>query len=542
MVSTHRISFYNPCDETKLMNLLFPTAWIASILCVMIISFIKKPLRIPTISFGWRTFVVLGIILLPAIVRILLYQPNRIHGDDLLTASFSMAYHPRTTPFFAGVPTSTEWVASFPAPYFLFQKLFLRLFGASVLTVKLSVIPYVLIVSAMTYSIAAYMFNPFTGAVAVVLYAFMAISLYLETLGLHFISSTAIFMIFFYATLRSAKSTAPFWPTITGVACAACYLSYTSSYIALSVLLVGILTQKKLWKKSAWILIGFLITIAPFATYAIKTDNYFIGRINQISLLSGSWSNDRETAKTLGGALSVIQKNLVLSLRSFVEDGIGGHGGYLFDRKAFFNHSGLFLFLLGVTMSLVLVWEKGGIALLFLVLLLSYITGVVLTIPPPAYHRLSLTFPFIAIVSAIPFSLHFKKYVGSGALGIGLYILFVYAYTNITYFQSTVKKETLIPDAAVITHVNTTYPGRHIHVAAFPGFALERLYPFFQPRTALSIDTQYHATYLDHFDAEEPYLYIITLSPAFKDKFVAIDPEGTYVQFSDQYGLFVNKR
>lgn len=522
------------------MNLLLPIAWIASILFIITISLVKKPLHIPRITLGWRTFAILGIILLPAIVRILLYQPNRIHGDDLLTASFSLDYRPLTTPFFAGVPVSTDWVASFPAPYFLFQKIFLRIFGASVLTVKLSIVPYILIVSTMTYLIGAHIFNPFTGAIAVALYAFMAISLYLETLGLHFISSTAIFMIFFYAMLRSIHSTKPFWPTITGILCASCYFFYTSSYIALPILLVGVLTQKKLWKKSAWILIGFLITIAPFATYAIKTDNYFTGRINQISLLSGSWSNDRETAKTTDGAISAIKKNLTLSLRSFIEDGIGGHGGYLFDRRAFFNRTGLLLFLTGAALSFVLLWRNGSILLILLVPMLSYITGVVLTIPPPAYHRLSLVFPFIAIVSAIPFSLHFKKYLLSVALGIALYLILVYAYTNISYFTSTVQKEALIPDAAIITHINKTYPERRIHVAAFPGFALDRLFPFFIPKTSLSIDTQYHATYLENFEKNEPYLYIITLTPEFKEKFIAADQEGTYTQFSDQYGIFVN--
>jgi len=495
-----------------------------------------------------RSVGILLIILLPILIRVLHYQPARIHGDDLMTASFSIGYHPLTANFFAGVPEGKAWVAKFPSPYFLFQKLFLRITGATVLTVKLSVLPYILIVSVMTFLIARMLIGPFAAVAAVILYAFMAISIYHETLGLHFISSTAAYMIFFYALLRAMKHTKPFWYAVSGIGAGACYLSYTSSYIALPVLLVALVAHAVVKKKKAytagiiWALAGFFVIVAPFLTYAIKTENYFVGRINQVSLLTGTWSANYDKQQDTATQTTVIQNNLLLSLRAFIQDGIGGHGGYTFNKRAFFDRTGLILFSIGTAMSLFLMLKKGGIALILLTILAAYITGVVLTIPPPAYHRLSLAFPFIAIISAVPFYYLARWVHPRVAILIAASLLAVYAGTNIHYVQTAVMKESLIEDAAIIRFINDTYPNRHIHIAAFPYFALEKIYPFFKPATALSVDTKYHTDYVNRFERNEPYLYIITLPKEFREQFINADTNGTYIPYSEKYGIFTNAK
>jgi len=492
-----------------------------------------------------RTIGVVILVLLPVVVRILNYQPYRIHGDDLLTASFSQGFHPQTTNFFAGIPDGSKWVAKFPAPYFFLQKIFLRIAGASILTVKLSILPYVFIVSAMTYLIAQTILSPFAAVAATLLYAFMAISIYHETLGLHFVSSTAIYMIFFYALLRMLQKGKPFWFCMSGIFAALCYLSYTSSYIALPVLIIAIIGNAIRWNHKTrrliwWTIVGFVVTIAPFFTYASTTENYFVGRIDQVSLLTGSWSAARKQSQTVSGAIAAVKENFVLSIHALTRDGVGGHGGYLFGRRAFFHPVGAVLFAIGSLIALLTMWHHGGLALVILTILLSYLTGVVLTIPPPAYHRLTLTFPFIAIISALPFHLleNFRRQ--KVVVIISCLLLAIYAGVNIHYVQTATRNEAVIEDAAIIRLINTTYPGRHIHVAAFPAFALDKLYPFFTPTAATSIDTQYHNAYLSRFNRNEAYLYVITLPEEFKRKFEDADPAGTYIQFSDKYGIFVN--
>lgn len=521
--------------------------WILSIVLLIQSAFLHTPIHIPRIRWNKRSLIIVCIILLPIVVRLLNYQPTRIHGDDLLTAYFSTHYHPRTTNFFSGIPDGTEWVAKFPTPYFFFQKIFLNIFGATVHTVKLSILPYVFIVSIMTYVIASMLFGSVTGIVAVIIYAFMAISIYHETLGLHFVSSTALYMLFLYTLIQSIRKNTPCWFVFSGIMAASCYLSYTSSYIALPMLILAILVYSINHKKNTvtqwvvWSLMGFLVTFAPFLTYAITQENYFSGRIQQVSLLTGSWSTSKLTHPSFTLAQDILTLNAITALRAMMYDGIGGHGGYTFNQKAFFHPLGLFLFLLG---SIILFLHKKYMQekiLIFTTVIMSFITGVVLTIPPPAYHRLTLTFPFIAIISAAPF-VHLLK-VPYRSLGIWTtcITLAIFAGTNLSYVQSAVKKEVMIDDVAIIQYINATYPNRHIHIAAFPSFALGKIYSFFTPKTARSIDTKYHIQYLKDFNTNEPYLYILTLPDAFKAQFMAKDPNGILIPFSEKYWIMVNK-
>jgi len=497
----------------------------------------KKPF------FTTRRMALVLLILLPVMVRVLNYQPNRIHGDDLLTATFSQNYRPLTTHFFSGIPDSTEWVAKFPTPYFLFQKIFLHIFGATILTVKLSVLPYVLIVSWMTYLIGAALIGPVAGAAAVVIYAFMAVSIYHETLGLHFISSTAIFMIFFYTILRAQTDKKTFWYAASGITCGLCYLSYTSSYIAFPILLIAFLTaflQKKpfVTKWVVWSLIGMSVVILPFFTYATVVENYFGGRINQVSLLTGSWSAGKLTAFSVPMVLVLLYESLSVSVLSLVKNGIGGHGGYLFNQQAFFHPTGLIFFLSGLLYALLGMKNHNGMRLALLTVLLTFFTGMVLTIPPPAFHRLTLAFPFIAIISAAPFalvSLHKKS-----AVIIAMVLLSAYAGTNIRYAQTALLPEALIEDAAIIKHINTTYPNRQIHIAAFPSFALGKFFPFFGDTSALSIDTKFHRNYLADPAYTEPFVFIITLPREFRADFEAMYPAASVYHYSDKYELLVN--
>lgn len=529
-------------------TVVLPFLWVIAIISVGLSALLYSHLTTPHLHLTPQAILIGLIILLPIIVRISNYQPDRIHGDDLLTATFSKEFHPLTTNFFAGIPEGTEWVAKFPAPYFLLQKVFLRIAGASVLTVKLSVLPYILLVSYMTFVIGTMLFGAYAGASAVIIYAFMAISIYLETLGLHFVSSTAIYMLFFYTVLKSLRAEKPIWFAASGITVGACYLSYTSSYIALPILGLAIImyaatTHKKhiVYRWTIWALLGCVVTLSPFVTYALTQENYFGGRINQVSLLTGSWSASRLKTPSFPLARDLIIHNTDTALQSMIHDGIGGHGGYTFNQRAFFHPFGLLLFLIGAPYLFLRKTSRKEGALILATVAVSFITGVVLTIPPPAYHRFTLAFPFIALVSAAPFSFLLQKKFASVGIWISCVTLAIYAGVNLHYVKTTVKKEALIEDAAIIKYLNETYPNRHIHIAAFPSFALEKLYMFFMPKTAISIDTQYHLNYLQHFNRDEPYVYVITLPREFEAQFRAADPHGTIIPFSDKYWFMVNE-
>lgn len=526
------------------MNILLPLLWISSQLMLLVTAAFVSRIRFSfRIRWDMTTIWILFLILLPILVRTLNYQPDRIHGDDLLTASFSLDYHPRTANFFAGIPEGNVWVAKFPTPYFLFQKLFLQITGSSILTVKLSILPYILIVSWMTYRIASLVLGRLGAIVAVTLYAFMPISVYLETLGLHFVSSTAAFTVFTYLLFRAHREPKPFWFAGAGIAAAWCYFFYTSSYIAFPLLCIALLFQtirRRSLTGIVWALIGFLLTIAPFV-HAAWGNVYFSERINQVSLLTGSWSDKKEHIQSIGDAWKIVTDNTILSLRSLAISGIGGHGGYTFDQQAMFHIPGLILFVLGFAMSIFLLWKSREIAFMVIVIILSFLTGIALTIPPPAFHRFSLAFPFIAIIASVPFRYLDALLPRRITVIMTAIIIAMYAGSGIRYFQKAAAKEARIDDAAIIRYVNETYPQRAIHIAAFPTFALGRLYPFFIPSSAASVDCQYHNAYLSNFNTEEHYVYIVTLPQEFISLFQKADPKGMVIPFSDKYSLFVNE-
>ncbi|MBI5019557.1 hypothetical protein HZB58_04785 [Candidatus Gottesmanbacteria bacterium] len=234
---------------------------------------------------------------------------------------------------------------------------------------------------------------------------------------------------------------------------------------------------------------------------------------------------------------AIVWNNITISLASFIENGIGGHGGYMFNKQAFFHKTGLILFLAGLVYA-VIKKRTMGIKLILLTIFLTYLAGVALTIPPPAYHRLTLAFPFVAIISAAPLSLVSLR--SRQSVTIALLILAIYAGTNIRYVQTAIIPEALIEDAAIIKFINTEYPNRHIHIAAFPSFALGKFFPFFSPVTAKSLDTKFHKDYLDNPVNNEQYLFVITLPSDFRKEFEETYPDGKYIPYSEKYGILVN--
>ena len=183
--------------------------WLLSIIFMIIFSVFRRRIKINFLNrkFSKKYFFLFLIILLPAIIRIMNYIPNRFHGDDLMTAYFSATHDFTKINFFSGIPQDkVQWVSQFPTMFFALQRIFFIFFGETLLSVKLSVIPYVIVISLMLFLIVRAILNIKTAVIAVVLYAFFAVSIYHETTGLHFISSTAVFMVFFYFAILQWKN------------------------------------------------------------------------------------------------------------------------------------------------------------------------------------------------------------------------------------------------------------------------------------------------------------------------------------------------
>lgn len=484
----------------------------------------------------------------PVLVRVTHIDLSRMHTDEFLTAYFSATHDFGNSSFFHLMPEKQEWVAQFAKPFFLSQRVFFDLFGASTLTLRLSIQVYVAIVSLMLFLIVHDLLGPKSALVAVYLYSFLAVSLYLETLGFMFISSTAVFMVFFYFALREYRMERMFDAALAGVACGFCYLTYYSSYLAFPVLLafaaLHFLRERKSLVLQNFVIAlgGMLLVLAPFIAVAWRSGNSLTRRANQISLLTGEWSPHRQTIAKGASPLPVIKENLLLSLRSFIEDGVGGHGGYDFGHLPFFDRFSLALFLTGFLAGLILIFRKRELSLVYLVTGAAFLTGVVLTIPPPAYHRFSIAFPFLAILMTLPFSLLWRarKLPNSVRYAFAGGLLLLFACVNERQFTEAVFRDRPTYGLRLSELLNQRFAGRRVYVAAFPGFAFDKILYFSEKGRHRQTKTAYHAALLKNFNPTEKYVYVVIFPQVFRESFEKADPRGHFFPISPDCILFAN--
>lgn len=288
--------------------------------------------------------------------------------------------------------------------------------------------------------------------------------------------------------------------------------------------------------------IGFLIVMGPYIAYISKNGNYFISRMNQVSLLTGEWSRAKERIKKGEKVAVIIKENLVLSIKSLYQNGIGGHGGYNFGNLAFFDEYSRYFFLLGLLVGFVLLLRKIEVLFIIMVILISFFAGVVLSIPPPAYHRFSLAFPFITIIFSLPLYLilSLKKTNFTSRLILIFIFLAIYIINNQQKFIISIKTEQNNTAIKLASYLNHNFPERKIYIASFPGFAFEKVYYFSNRKNALSIQTRYHNDFLQTFNPNEKYVYVIFFPNDFNEKFNKLDPNGRTIPYSSDYSLFIN--
>lgn len=497
----------------------------------------------------WKGAGLLLLFLLPVAVRAINTDDCRVHGDELLTAYFSATEDLRPERFFAEIPKNDGvWVCQFPTTFFVLQRFFFRIFGDTLPQVRWSVWPYVFVAAAFLFLSARRVLDPFTGGVSVVLWAFLAISLYLESVGLHFVSSTAVLLVAFFFALRTLQEDGELDAVLAGVTAGLCYLFYTSSYVALPVLAatIGLRVVRRrrleVVRNIALPALGFALLIGPFATYALKVHNYFLGRAQQVSLLGGQWSDSAQRIAKGETALGIVAKNANVALKSFWESGIGGHGGYWFAHLPLFDRATLALLVLGLLIGFKLARRRGEVGLVLLVIGLSFLTGVVLTIPPPAYHRLAAAFPFVAIVLALPFR---KVWAATrlSAFARGTLVaggLVVFAALNQSYFSEAALPEYENMELLFANWINLRYPDRTCYVAAFPENAYAKIAYFAVPRRKGPIVCDYHDALFRTLDPNVKYVYIVLFADEFRARFQKADPKGHFKVFAPGWGIFLN--
>lgn len=524
---------------TDSYNFLLILLWILSLCFFLISSSEKWTLKIPKIHFSVTFFLSLIVILVPLVVRLVSYNGERIHGDEFIFGYFSSKIDLLKDNFFSYLPKDrAEWTAQSPMTFFYLQKIFFAIFGESIAAVKLSGLPYVLLTSLGLYLVAKTLFDKKTAIISLILYAFFAVSVYHDTFSVNYAGSIASFIFFFYFFLKALRERTNVYASLAGIFCGFSYLFMNHSYIAFP-LMVLFYAIYFVWQKKAFALkqvvlsvMAFILVISPFLSRALAAKNfYFFQRFNQVNLFYGSWSSTQDKV------------NLKNSLESFYTDGIGGGQGYFFGHQAFFEKISLLLFLLGLFLSFFLLRRKKELLFVYVIFLASF-AGMALTVPPPSYHRLSVAFPFFALMMSIPLSTisSWKIIPKSIAAIVVTGILVIYSVNNYGYFLRSTLGDT---DSSVRlgNFLIKSFPDfldRKIYIAAFPSYHLKKVFHFFNKSNMKNAEVDYHEDVLEAFNVNEKYLYIILFPQVYGDSFIKKDNKGRLSYFSNDLGLFAN--
>jgi hypothetical protein len=513
-------------------------------------------------------------IALPVLVRSSQMLLPRYHLDEYISAHISAQYNLLTDNFFGAFPQDkVQWVCQFPSPYFFLQKIFFLIFGSNLLTVKLSTLPYALLTAIILFFVLKQLFARRTAHLGLLLYSFLAISLYLDSWGLHFAASTSCYLWLVWSMLRQLQPALQGQKVQTGarsmrlgLLTAACYFFYASSYIALPIAIsfyfvLSLVKKQVMFKELLIMLLSFALVASPFVTYMIKEQNFYLTqRVDQVNLLTGSWS---DSAQSLNQALDTTKKHLVKSAKSLVIDDIGGAGGYDFNHQALFDEFTAALLIVGLVTFLIFYQQKLIAIFIIAQLGILFIGGTVLTIPPPAYHRIGLMFPLLIIVMSGGFyflnSNRLQAWLGHWQLSIGQYVLnqkqvtvlskvisgmliLFFVYANLQAYYQAIKPEVKnqkIPELAQL--VRQKSQNRKIYVASFPGYAFEKFYYFASHGQPGNITTDYHKDLLENFSTQERYLYVVAMPKTFIKRFEEKDPQGKVIPHSEEHYVFVGK-
>lgn len=496
---------------------------------------------------------ILAAAVLPVAVRVLNMEidPLRTHQDEFVTGYFSATRDFAHESLFAPIPDRFEWMASFPRPFFLLQRAFFLLFGESARTLRLSVQVYVVIAAAALFLLVEELLGRAAAWAAATLFGFMAIALYFETLGLSFVTSAAALTVFFLCATRAFRSGEMRAGALAGVTGGFCYLAYYGSYLAGPLLgafavLAALSGRRRTAGRTLLVATaGMLVVVAPFLAWDVASGDEYLRRFRQVALTTGTWSPYRRAVSAGASSASIVGRNLAASAEAFVRDGVGGSGGYTFGRLAPFDRFSLALLVGGAVAALVLGLRRRESRELLLVLAVvgaAFLAGVALTIPPPAYHRFTVAFPFLAILMAVPFALIARsRSLSAGMrLAIPAGLLVLYATFNEARFVEAIVRDRTSDDLLAVSLLRQRFGGRDPVMALARYSDLDRTLYFYEPPPRRPAARGFHRWLLRDLDTGRKYAYVTALPDRFRESFRRADPNGRMYRISWLYGIFAN--
>lgn len=449
-----------------------------------------------------KTFLILGLLSIVYLSLIYYFSTFIFHyqEDEFITAHISFSLPSILNINWFGIyPEDKSWVTQFPILFFFIQKQILNILGPSLNSIRISTWPYQILSVILVYLIAAeYFKKKLYSSISVFIYIFLAPNLYLSSLGLHFISSTVFFLSSFYFYLLMQNRKKIKYSILCGISIGACYLTYASSYIIIPLLIVFTFLQyvKERNKKHIFLftnslVIAFLI-FYPFLLKILTGNNFLLQRVNQVSIFQ---SSNVSFMKTL-------LNSLTYNITSLYTNGLGGVNEYYFGHQSFFNIYTLVIFIIGLIIFILKSFRELKFIYLIIFIFSIFSLGMILTVPPGAFHRIYISLPFISIVIAYGIMLcteskllTSKKYVRILLLII---ILAAFAISNLISTYSMIKNDkniSILTDSIYIDSIiKKTIPAKSkIYISAYPAYHLGKELVF-RTNNLYTIETDYFDT------------------------------------------------
>jgi len=451
-------------------------AYVGVVVLIKLLFFPHPILKITTDTSDW-IFIGVAIIIHLFLLSVFASVPWHFHFDEFIVSYTSLTLPPAAQiNWFGAYPPM--WVAQFPLLFYILQKPFL-LFGPSIWAVRISVWPYAMGLLIYLYFLVKSVWSKQLARIAVLIFVFFAPELYITSTGLHFISSEFFYLaaLTHFILYMNTKSTGHLFPLTLYIV--ACYLTYTSSYAVVPVLLIsavllliGNWSERKLFLSSvAKVLIAAFILFLPFLLYHFLDTPFLTQRINQVNIVNGSWSTTTEKLKSGMSRSAIVTKQAKDAFSSLIIPGIGGMGGYEYGHRALLTPMEGILFVVGCIILFGMLLKKQWVFPVSYVVLMMipFITGFVLTTHPPPFHRISILYPWICI----PIALAIDFVAG----GIGRYTqtkkgIYVVVLVIVTGIYSLIHVSAMIQGDKIVTNWDSVRITRFIEQIVKPGLPI----------------------------------------------------------------------
>jgi 4-amino-4-deoxy-L-arabinose transferase-like glycosyltransferase len=330
---------------------------------------------------------------------------------------------------------------------------------------------------------------------------------------------------------------------LCGIFIGASYLTYASSYtifpfLTIFIIMASIRHRRLKHLTSFFVSLSvFLLIFYPFLLATILGNNFLITRINQVSIFQPGNPN----------WIQILSNSLVFNLRALYTTGLGGVNEYYFGHQALFDTPTFLLIILGL---LTFLWQFIRKNIIFfyplLIIGVTFTLGMVLTVPLGAFHRIYISFPFIALVIAgtvrvIIEGISKLKILPKSSVWLFLILIVViFSTENFYSAKNMIDKDegiSILTDSVYIQSLITThFPKRSkIYIAAYPAYHLGKEL-FFRLNNSYFISTDYFPTVLSSL---QPTDLLIIQYPNDDEKTSLINkfPKGKYLTSIGNYNL-----